>query len=177
MTISTVNDGKTEKEFYQLPFNIYKNDKNWVPHLKQDIDKVFNKKHNKFFRHGEAVRWILQKEGKTIGRIAAFINEKANKKSNTKIGGVGFFECIKDEEAAFTLFDTAKKWIESKGMDTIEGPVNFGEKDKYWGLITENFDFPPYYNQNYNPAYYVPFFENYGFKKYYEHSKRSKIHF
>ena len=30
--------------------------------------------------------------------------------------------------------------------------------------IVENFDRPPYYNQNYNPAYYVPFFRKYGFE-------------
>lgn len=168
MSIVEVRDTKTEKEFHQVPFGIYKNDPHWVPHLKQDIQKVFDPKSNKFFRHGEAIRWVLQKEGKTIGRIAAFINSKANKKSKTKIGGMGFFECINDEKAAFELFDTAKKWIEDKGMDTMEGPINFGEKDKYWGLIIENFEYPPYYNQNYNPAYYVPFFENYGFKKYYE---------
>jgi GNAT superfamily N-acetyltransferase len=168
MTILTVNNATTEKEFHQLPFSIYKEDKSWVPHLKQDIEKVFDNKQNKFFRHGEAVRWIAQKDGKTIGRIAAFINEKANKKSSTKIGGIGFFECMNDEKAAFQLFEIAKQWIKDRGMDTIEGPINFGEKDKYWGLIIENFEYPPYYNQNYNPPYYVPFFENFGFKKYYE---------
>ena len=168
MTILTVNNATTEKEFHQLPFSIYKEDKSWVPHLKQDIEKVFDSKQNKFFRHGEAIRWIAQKDGKTIGRIAAFINEKANKKSNTNIGGIGFFECMNDEKAAFQLFEIAKQWIKDRGMDTIEGPINFGEKDKYWGLIIENFEYPPYYNQNYNPPYYVPFFENFGFKKYYE---------
>lgn len=168
MTIVEVKEAKTEKEFHQVPFLIYNNDKNWVPHLKQDIEKVFDPNHNKFFRHGEAIRWILMKDGKCIGRIAAFINEKANKKTASKIGGLGFFECINNETAAFKLLETAKAWIEAKGMDTIEGPINFGEKDKYWGLIIENFDYPPYYNQNYNPAYYVPFFENFGFKKYYE---------
>ena len=168
MTILTVNNATTEKEFHQLPFSIYRENKSWVPHLKQDIEKVFDNKQNKFFRHGEAIRWIAQKDGKTIGRIAAFINEKANKKSNTKIGGIGFFECMNDEKAAFQLFEIAKQWIKDRGMDTIEGPINFGEKDKYWGLIIENFEYPPYYNQNYNPPYYVPFFENFGFKKYYE---------
>lgn len=168
MAILEVNDSKTEKEFHKLPFRIYKNDPHWVPHLRQDIEGVFDPKKNKFFRHGEVIRWILEENGKTVGRIAAFINNKQNKKSKTKIGGLGFFECIEDEKVAFQLLDTAKQWIADKGMDTIEGPINFGEKDKYWGLIIENFEYPPYYCQNYNPAYYIPFFENYGFQKYYE---------
>lgn len=168
MTIQLVNDAKSKKAFHQLPFKIYKDDPNWIPHLKQDIEAVFDPKKNKFFRQGEAVRYLLKKEGKPIGRIAAFINHKANKKSRSAIGGIGFFECIEDEKAAFELFNAAKEWLESREMKVMEGPINFGEKDKFWGLIIENFQEPPYYNQNYNPEYYVSFFENYGFKIYYE---------
>lgn len=168
MLIREVTNAKTVAEFHQLPFRIYKNDPNWVPHLKQDIEGVFDAKKNKFHRHGEVIRWVLEKDGKTIGRIAAFINHKGNKKQKIKTGGIGFFECINDQNAAFLLFDTAKKWIEDKGMQAIDGPINFGEKDKYWGLIIKNFEYPPYYCQNYNPEYYVPFFENYGFQIHYE---------
>lgn len=168
MLIEEVKDAKTEQEFLQLPFKIYKNDPHWVPHLKQDIQAVFDPKKNKFFRHGEVIRWILKDRGETIGRIAAFVNHKSNKKSKIPVGGIGFFECIDNEKAAFKLFDQGKDWLESKEMEAMDGPINFGEKDKYWGLIIENFEYPPYYNQNYNPAYYVSFFENYGFQKYYE---------
>ena len=80
MQIREVTDAKTEAEFHQLPFTIYKDDPNWVPHLKQDIQGVFDPKKNKFFRHGEVIRWILEENGKTIGRVAAFINHKGNKK-------------------------------------------------------------------------------------------------
>lgn len=168
MSIVPVSDEKTKKQFHQLPFQIYKDDPNWVPHLQQDVEKVFTPKQNKFFRHGKVERWILVKDGNCIGRIAAFINYKANKKAKKEMGGMGFFECIQDKEAAFLLMDTAKKWLEAEGMEGMDGPINFGEKDKFWGLIIENFDYPPYYNQNYNPAYYKDFFEEYGFQVYYE---------
>lgn len=81
---------------------------------------------------------------------------------------MGFFECIDDREAAFQLFDQCKEWLEARGMDRMDGPINFGEKDKFWGLIIENFELPPYYGQNYNPPYYVDLFEAYGFKIYYK---------
>lgn len=168
MPIIAVDNQKSIERFHKLPFTIYKNDPHWVPHLKQDIEGVFDKKKNKFFRHGEAERWTLEQDGKVVGRIAAFINTKANKKSDMPMGGIGFFECINDEKLAFELLDHGKKWLEGKGVKGMDGPINFGEKDKFWGLITENFEYPPYYNQNYNPDYYVPFFENYGFKTYYE---------
>lgn len=168
MSIREVRDAKSEQAFYDLPKKIYKNDPYWIPHLIQDLKKVFDPKKNKFFRHGKLQRWILERDGEVIGRIAAFIDEKKNKKAGQEIGGCGFFECIDDREAAFKLFDTAKAWCKKQGMEGIDGPVNFGEKDKFWGLIIENFDYPPYYNQNYNPEYYVKFFEDYGFKIYYK---------
>lgn len=168
MQIIEVTNEKQKEEFIQLPHKIYKHDKNWVPHLKQDIEAVFDPKKNKFFRQGEIQRWILKEEGKCIGRVAAFINRKTANKFQQPTGGMGFFECINEEKAAFKLFDTCKNWLEERGMQAMDGPINFGEKDKFWGLITKNFDYPPYYNQNYNPEYYLKFFEDYGFKIYYE---------
>ena len=53
MTIIEVKTSAHIKTFHQIPFEIYKNDSNWIPHIKQDVEKVFTKKENKFFRHGE----------------------------------------------------------------------------------------------------------------------------
>ena len=143
MSIREVQDSKSEKEFHQLPFQIYKNDPHWIPHLKQDVEKVFDPQKNKFFRHGRIKRWIMEKDGKTIGRIAAFIDERKNKKEGKEVGVVGFFECINEKEAAFALFDTAKQWLEDEGMIGMDGPINFGEKDNFWVLLIQNFDYPP----------------------------------
>ncbi len=163
MHLVEVDSPKKVKVFHKIPFRIYKDDPNWIPHLKQDIEKVFDPEQNKLWRHGEATRWILLNEREEpIGRVAAFVNKKK------KEGGLGFFECINDQEAADRLFDRCKEWIEERGMEYMDGPINFGEKDKFWGLITENFDRPPYYGQNYNPPYYIDLFEQYGFQVYYK---------
>jgi GNAT superfamily N-acetyltransferase len=169
MQIREVNSAETIKKFHQLPAKIYTNDPHYIAHLKQDIEGVFDRKKNKYFRHGEAIRWILENvNGEVIGRVAAFINKKDLKPNKMQVGGMGFFECINDKNAAFKLFDTCKEWLQSKGIEAMDGPINFGERDKYWGLITENFERPPFYAQNYNPQYYLPFFEEYGFKLYFQ---------
>ncbi len=169
MELIEVATPKDVKDFHKVPFIIYKNDPNWIPHLKQDVEAVFDKNKNKFFRHGEATRWILKNDkGELIGRVAAFINKKTAHTYKQPTGGMGFFEVINDKKAAFKLFDACKQWLEERGMEAMDGPINFGEKDKFWGLIIENFTTPPYYGQNYNPKYYVDFFESYGFKIYYK---------
>jgi len=162
-----VNDKKTRKEFLLLPHRLYKEDSNFISPLHNDIESVFDPKKNNFHAHGICKRWILKKDKLAIGRIAAFINYEKNKNPDLIIGGIGFFECINDEAAAFELFDTAKQWLQQHNAKGMDGPVNFGENDKYWGLLIEGF-MPPGVGMNYNHKYYRQFFENYGFKTLYD---------
>ncbi len=168
MKLIEVNDKQSEKEFVQIAVEIYRGDANWIRPLDNDIDNVFDPKKNKAFRHGEAIRWILKsEEGKLLGRVAAFINKKYKTKGDEfPVGGMGFFECVNDQSAANILFNAAKNWLESKGMEAMDGPINFGERDRWWGLQVEGFA-PPLYCMNYNPPYYKPLFENYGFQLFY----------
>jgi hypothetical protein len=162
-----VNDKKSRKEFLLLPRLLYKDDPNFISALDKDIESIFNPVKNNFYNHGICKRWILKKDNKTVGRIAAFINFEKNKNPDFLIGGVGFFECIKDEGKAFKLFDTAKEWLQKNYAKAMDGPVNFGENDKYWGLLIEGF-LPRSLGMNYNHQYYKSFFENYGFKTLYD---------
>jgi GNAT superfamily N-acetyltransferase len=133
----------------------------------QDIEPIFDKSKNKQLRHGEVIRWILlDVNAVVIGRVSAFVNRKM-KSGKLSVGGMGFFECTEDKKAAFLLFDACKNWLKERDCQAMDGPINFGEKDKFWGLLVEGFDNPSVYANNYNPAYYQSFFEDYGFKTYY----------
>lgn len=167
--IKEVRTEKDEKDFILFPVKLYKDEKNWIRPLDDDIRKVFDTKRNKFFRHGRATRWLLLNEKKEIvGRIAAFINDKtATKKNDQPTGGVGFFECVDDQEGANLLFDTGKAWLEDHGMEAMDGPVNFGDRNENWGLLVEGF-YPPNYGMPFHKEYYRQLFENYGFKIYFK---------
>ncbi|MBL7702577.1 MAG: hypothetical protein JNM14_10015 [Ferruginibacter sp.] len=165
MQLIPVTDETTAKQFLRVAVDLNRNDPNWIRPLDKDINEVFDKEKNKAFRFGEVIRWLLKDDaGNLIGRIAAFTNKKyKNKGDDVPVGGIGFFECINDQAAANLLFDTGKKWLQEKGMEAMDGPINFGERDRWWGLITDGYT-PPLYCMNYNPPYYVTLFENYGFK-------------
>ena len=99
-----------------------------------------------------------------LGRIAAFVNKKYKTKGDdVAVGGIGFFDCINNQDAADMLFDVAKHWLLQKGMGAMDGPINFGERVNWWGLVTQGFH-EPMYRMNYNPPYYKELFENYGFR-------------
>jgi hypothetical protein len=168
MQLTEVKDKQTAKDFIQVNIEINKNDPNYIRPLDKDINDVFDPKKNKTFRFGEVTRWILQSDdGRLIGRIAAFVNKKyKNKGDDIPVGGVGFFDCINDQQGADMLFDVARHWLLQKGMQAMDGPINFGEKDRWWGLLVEGFE-PPLYCLNYNPPYYKQLLETYGFKNYY----------
>ncbi|MGZ8510789.1 MAG: hypothetical protein ACXWWA_10450 [Chitinophagaceae bacterium] len=165
MHLIEINDGPAVRDFLDVNKIINGDNPNYIQPLDKDILDVFDKKKNKVFRHGEATRWILKNDdGKLIGRIAAFTNKKyKNKGDDVPVGGIGFFDCINDQVAADMLFDVAKHWLLKKGMQAMDGPINFGERDRWWGLLVEGFE-PPVYCLNFNPPYYQQLFERYGFK-------------
>jgi hypothetical protein len=168
MTVLEVRDSKTKKAFLDVARAIYKNDENWVCPLDNDIEAVFDPQKNNFHQFGKCIRWILKDDaGKLIGRIAAFINDKKAYNYEQPTGGVGFFECINNQAAANLLFDTAKSWLQQNGMQAMDGPINFGENDTFWGLLVDGFN-PPSYGMNYHLPYYRNLFETYGFKTLYE---------
>jgi hypothetical protein len=166
LQISEVTDD-TGEAFIGLPHKLYKDDVSFIAPLQGEIKKIFNPKTNSFFEHGHCTRWLLYDDKILIGRIAAFINLEKSHTSGTATGGVGFFECINNQEAANKLFTTAINWLKEKGMQATEGPINFGENDNWWGLLVHGFRRPSM-GMNYNPPYYQQLFENFGWQKSYD---------
>lgn len=165
MEAMKVSSEVDEKEFLDFPARLFKNDAKYIRPLDQDIEKVFNTKINKYFRFGECERFIFRNnQGITVGKLGIFINRKYRQAQPT--GGIGFFDCIDDQKVANFMFDFAKNWLGKKGIQAMDGPINFGERDQFWGLLIEGFT-EPLYAMNYNPPYYKNLFENYGFQIYF----------
>jgi hypothetical protein len=169
MQVVEVTNHSTAKDFLNINVLMNASNPKYIQPLNNEVNDVFDESKNKAFKYGTAIRWILKdNSGKPVGRIAAFINSKYKNKGDTvKAGGIGFFDCINDQQAANLLFDTAKQWLQQKGVDAMDGPINFGERDKWWGLMVEGYDEEPMYGISFNPPYYEKLFENYGFQNFY----------
>ena len=169
MQIKEVNDRAEAENFIKVSVLLNKNNPKYIRPLDNEINDVFDTKKNKAFKHGAAKRWILLDDKQNlIGRIAAYVSTKYINNGDTyPVGCCGFFDCINDQAAANILFDTAKEWLQQNKMQAMDGPVNFGERDKWWGLMVEGFDEEPMYGISFNPDYYQKLFEDYGFQDYY----------
>jgi hypothetical protein len=163
-----VVDRQTAGRFLDVARTLYRNDSNFICPLDNTIESIFDPGKNFFFTHGEAIRWVLVDDAnQLVGRVAAFINRKKAFTFQQPTGGLGFFECINDQEASVMLFNACFNWLKERGMEAMDGPINFGENDNFWGLLVEGF-MPQSFGMNYNPPYYREFFEAYGFKPYFE---------
>lgn len=169
MHLIEVKDNAAAADFLLVNALMNRSNPHYIRPLDNEVNDVFNPAKNKNFKYGEANRWILRDDsGKPIGRIAAFTNSKyINKGTDFPTGGFGYFDCIDNQQAANLLFDTAKAWLENKGMQAMDGPINFGDRDKWWGLMVEGFEKEPMYGMSFNPPYYEQLFNNYGLRDYY----------
>jgi hypothetical protein len=149
---------KDKKNFHSFSRVLYADDEYYISHIDQDIEAIFNPDKNSEFEQGDAKRWLAYSDGNIVGKLAAFYSQKSH------VAGIGFFDSINSQEVANAMFDTGIQWLKEEGYNRVEAPINFGERDKYWGLLVEGFQHPAY-QENFNFPYYKALFENYGFQK------------
>jgi GNAT superfamily N-acetyltransferase len=150
--------------FIRFLWKIYRNDRAWVPPLMMDRKKLMDRKNNPFYKHADTEFFLAERDGEVVGRIGAIVNYNHNKEHNENIGFFGFFECINDQSVANALFDKAKEYLISHGVNAIRGPVSPSINDEV-GLLVEGFDLSPAIMMTYNPPYYSELVEEYGFHK------------
>ena len=171
MTIQEVTTTQQQRQFASLPHRLHRAVPAYIGALDNEIDAVFDPAKNKLFEAGgTACRWLLaDAHGMVVGRVAAFLNpQTAHIDPTLAVGGLGFFECIDDQAAANQLLDVACNWLRAKGMEAVDGPINFGDRDRFWGVLIDGFEYEPNYGMFWHPPYYQRLFESYGFQLYFK---------
>ena len=164
MELIVVENKKHWRLFHSVLDQVYHQDRNYIYPLRGQIQETFDPVHNKPAATGQHRCFVLLDDRqKAVGRIAAFIDPaQSPAPDRPKLGGIGFFECIDQAICARRLFDVATSFLREQGVGIVEGPVNFGERDRYWGLLVKG-SAPPLYQENYHPAYYQDLFLENGF--------------
>lgn len=166
LIIKEANTKKLWNEFINFQYDLYKNENNFVPLLKSEVKKIVYPDKNVLWKKGVHKLFLVYKNNKVVGRIAAGINNELNNKKGFKEGYITLFESINDYEVAKLLFDESLKYLKKSGMNLVRGPISPTNGDEYRGCLIEGHEYPPVFLNIYNMKYYQSFFENYGFKKY-----------
>lgn len=162
--VEQVISKKKRKKFIDFPWQVYKDDHNWVPPLLVDFKKKINKKKNPFFEHADMDLFLAYKDGKITGRIAAVIDENHNKFHDEKVVFFGLYESFNDLDTANALLNEAAKWGKQRGMEILRGPMNLSMNDEC-AFLFEGFDSPPAIMMPYNPPYFLELMEKCGLAK------------
>ena len=163
VNIKEVKSSKDKKEFLNFPLRLYKDAPFFVPPLYADEMKIFNP-HYAYYSTCEAVYFLAEKDGKTVGRISGILQKESNRIRNEKRVRFTRFDAIDDEEVAKALFSAVENWAREKGMDTIVGPLGFSDLERE-GLLIDGFDQPSTFEEQYNFPYYQKLIESVGFEK------------
>ncbi len=164
ITVRPVLTKNDTLKFIKFLWKVYKDDSSWVPPLIMDRKKLMDTKKNPFYHHADTEFYIAERDREMVGRIAAIVNHNHNKEHGDKVGFFGFFESVNDQQVANALFDKVRDFLRARGMTSMRGPANPSVNDEY-GLLVEGFDVSPTILMTYNPQYYLPLIEGYGFTK------------
>ena len=161
--VSLAGDPRT-RDFLQFPEALYRQSPHWVCPLRIERRDFFDPKKNPFFANADVQLFLAKRDGRTVGRISAHVYHPHNVTHNEKTGFFGFFECENDYEIAGVLWDAARDWLKSRGMERMRGPANFTTNHEI-GFLVEGFDSPPVVMMTYTMPYYLAFAERYGLTK------------
>jgi hypothetical protein len=125
---------------------------------------LFRTDKHPFYRHSQAVFFLAEMSGMTVGRLAVMFNTRYNHYRGTNLAHFGYFESINDSDVAKGLFDAGSAWAHQEGVDGVIGPRGFGAADS-GGILVEGFDQRPSLGYPYNPEYYDRLLISSGFEK------------
>lgn len=161
VTIKKVTDKKGLEDFIQFRYDLYRGNEYDAPNLHSDEVNILSKDKNAAFDFCEADYFLAYKDGKAVGRVAAIINNSANKKWDRKSVRFGWIDFIDDIEVSTALLKAVEDWGRERGMTEIIGPLGFTDMDPE-GMLTKGFDQLGTMATAYNYAYYPEHIERMG---------------
>ena len=127
--IKKVSTKSDLKAFIDLHYDLYEGNEYDAPNLFSDEMNTLSKDKNAAFDFCEAEYFLAYKNDKLVGRVAAIINHRANKKWDRKSVRFGWIDFINDREVLKALLNAVEEYGRSKGMRSIVGPLGFTDMD------------------------------------------------
>ena len=162
--VKAITSPKDFRTFAKFANKLYKGNKYYVPTMPGDDLAVFDRKKNAAYEFCDAEFFLAYKDGKVVGRVAAIINTKANKKWKVNQVRFGWIDFIDDIEVSSALLEAVSAWGKQRGMTSIAGPLGFTDFDPE-GMLVEGFDRLGTMAMIYNHPYYPKHMERLGYIK------------
>ena len=158
---------KTKKDllrFIKLPLSLYRDDPMYSPLPVSEQKKLFDPAKNPFYKDARVKLFLLERDGKAVGRIASVIDGRHLEYHKDGAGFFGFYESVNDPVAAGALLDRVEAELKAAGLKKIRGPMSFSTNEEC-AFQVEGFNYPPMIMTPYNPPWYNDLMEVSGMKK------------
>jgi GNAT superfamily N-acetyltransferase len=164
VTIRPVRSRRELKRFVKVPFELHREQPQWVAPLIFERMEFLDREKNPWFEHGEAEYYLAERDGEPLGRITAHLDRRWDEFQGGSDAMFGFFETANDPEVAAALLDAAAEWARDKGRSRILGPMDFTTNDEI-GILIDGYDRRPMILEPWHPPHYRELIEAEGFEK------------
>ncbi len=164
LTVVPVTNKAELKQFIKFPYDLYKDEPNWIAPLRFERMTQINPAKNPALVGVESQLFLALQNGKVVGRIAAIKNPHHLDTHNDGAGHFGYFDCQPDIRIGAALMRAAENWLQERGLSKIVGPYQYTIYEEV-GLLVDGFDTPPVIMMPYGRADYPKMLEDMGFTK------------
>ncbi len=164
VSIQEVTRKRHLSKFVDFPYQLYRGNPYWVPPLRINERAAFHPSKNPAFEFCEVKQWLARLDGKIVGRVAGIIDHRYMETWKSRVAKFGWIDFIDDPEVATSLYSTVERWALDKGMEAIQGPMQFTDFDAT-GFLIGGYTEVSTFGAGYNLPYYITHTERNGYRK------------
>ncbi|WP_425391117.1 hypothetical protein [Ekhidna sp.] len=163
MKLREINSYNELRKFVEFPMELYRYDANYIPPLIQDELNVLSPKHNNAFKDARSRYWVVEDEGRIVGRIAGII-KPCDTDPSLMEARFGWLDFINNQEVLYHLLSAVEQWCLHEKIYSLKGPFGFNSFDRS-GILVGGYNELPTMFGNYNYPYYAELLEAAGYKR------------
>ena len=168
IVVAPVSGKRDTREFLDVTYRLNAGDPAWVPPLRQEARDLITPGKNPFHEHARMELFLARRNGETVGRISAHIDELALEQPVEQgMGpGTGMWGLLEatDEAAAHALIHAAEDWLRGQGMTRALGPISLSIWEEP-GLLVKGHDHSPTVMMGHHDPRYESWVESAGYAR------------
>jgi ribosomal protein S18 acetylase RimI-like enzyme len=158
----SASDAGALKRFVKLERRLVGTNPLFVPDIESNVTKRLAGR-SAFFSEMESKLFMAFKGSRDVARCAALINRRYQKTRGETVGFIGYFAAApKSGQEVQAMLEQAEMWLKKRSVTRVIAPFN-GAAYIGMGLLTAAFDEEPVFPYNWNPPYYIDYFEDSGY--------------
>jgi hypothetical protein len=162
--VKTIDDRRGLKDFFGLPFRVYRGNSHWVPPITAECRRTLDPSRNPYFADATLELFICSRDSLPVSRVALVISQEHCRKFSVRTGFFGFFETFDDQESVSRLFSAVERRCRERRLEALEGPFNPNHYSEL-GLLADRYDEDQGFFEPYNLQYYHRLLAGAGFEK------------